>query len=138
MFYMKKMRSSSLFRIYRVFSLWLMIIQTVLPEVIHEPRIARTVMQSQQQQKHNMKLETSSKQLRYNGGSVIKSPKVYLTFWGSQWNNNDPSNEAGILQSFFSGLGGSLWLNTVTQYCSGAAVGSISCSGGHGQGKIIR
>ena len=49
-----------------------------------------------------------------------------LVLWGSQWNNNDPSGEAAILQSFYSGVGGSSWLNSVTQYTQtgGAAAGN--------------
>jgi hypothetical protein len=52
---------------------------------------------------------------------------VYLVYWGSQWNNNDPSHEATIQQSFFNGVGGSSWNNSVTQYCEGVASGTITC-----------
>src|SRR5437762_1821719 len=31
--------------------------------------------------------------------------KVYLVYWGSQWNNNDPSGEAAIQQNFFNHVG---------------------------------
>jgi serine protease len=67
--------------------------------------------------------------LTYHGGiggiGVETPPKIYVVFWGpgrgkrhdSQWNNNDPSGEAAILQSFYSGVGGSSSLNSVTQYC---------------------
>jgi serine protease len=71
--------------------------------------------------------------LSYHGGiggiGVETTPRVYLVFWGSQWNNNDPSGEAGILQNFLSGVGGSSWLNSVTQYCQGVASGTVFCSG---------
>ena len=71
--------------------------------------------------------------LSYNGGvggiGVETAPKLYIVFWGSQWNGNDPSGEASILQSFFSGAGGSSWLNSVTQYCQGVARGTVSCNG---------
>lgn len=70
-----------------------------------------------------------SSNLAYNGGSVQSTPKVYLVFWGSQWTNNDPSGEAAILHDFFTGAGGSSWANTVTQYCSGVATGTIFCNG---------
>jgi hypothetical protein len=78
-----------------------------------------------------------SNNLSYHGGvggiGVETAPKVYLVFWGSQWNNNDPSGEAPILQSFLGGVGGSSWLNSVTQYCQGVASGTITCgtSGQH-------
>jgi hypothetical protein len=74
-----------------------------------------------------------SKNLSYHGGTggigVETSPKIYLVLWGSQWNNNDPSGEASILQNFYSGVGGSFWLNSVIQYCQGVASGTIFCNG---------
>jgi hypothetical protein len=74
--------------------------------------------------------------LRYGGGiggiGVETAPKVYLVLWGSQWTNNDPSGEASLLQSFFSHVGSSPWLNSVTQYCQGVAAGTITC-GSQGQ-----
>ena len=74
-----------------------------------------------------------SANLSYHGGTggigVETAPKVYLVFWGSQWNNNDPSGEAAILQHFYSGLGGSSWLNSVIQYCQGVARGTVFCNG---------
>jgi serine protease len=78
-----------------------------------------------------------SSNLYYHGGvggiGVETAPKVYLVLWGSQWNNNDPSGEAGILEKFYSGVGGSSWLNSVTQYCQGVASGTTTCgsSGTH-------
>jgi serine protease len=74
-----------------------------------------------------------STNLNYHGGvggiGVETAPKVYLVLWGSQWTNNDPSGEAGILQSFLSSVGGSSWLNSVTQYCQGVASGTVYCNG---------
>src|SRR6267154_567228 len=68
--------------------------------------------------------------LFYHGGTggigVETAPKIYLVLWGSQWNNNDPSGEAAILESFYRGVGGSSWLNSVTQYCQVVAVGSFA------------
>ena len=74
--------------------------------------------------------------LSYNGGvggiGVETAPKVYLILWGSQW-SSDPSGESSILQNFFNHVGGSSWLNSVTQYCQGVASGTITCgtSGQH-------
>jgi hypothetical protein len=80
-----------------------------------------------------------SKNLSYHGGvggiGVETAPKVYLVAWGSQWGtngSNDPSGEVSILQNFFSHVGGSNWLNSVTQYCQGVASGTITC-GSSGQ-----
>jgi len=80
---------------------------------------------------------THTNNLSYHGGvsdgsgtiGVETAPKVYLVLWGSQWNNNDPSGEASILQNFFSGVGGSSWFNSVTQYCQGLASGTYYCNG---------
>jgi serine protease len=83
---------------------------------------------------HNAR-PVKSKELTYHGGvggsGVVTgpNPKVYLVLWGSQWNSNDPSGEAGILQSFLSGVGGSSWNNSVTQYCQGVASGTTFCNG---------
>jgi hypothetical protein len=70
--------------------------------------------------------------LFYHGGvggiGVETTPKVYLVLWGSQW-SSDPSGEAGILQSFLGEVGGSSWLNSVTQYCQSVPSNTVSCSG---------
>ena len=73
--------------------------------------------------------------LAYGGGvggiGVETAPKVYLVVWGSQWNTNgDPSGEVSLLQSFFNHAGGSGWLNSVSQYCQGVAVGTVTCPSG--------
>jgi hypothetical protein len=73
--------------------------------------------------------------LTYHGGVGVETgaDKVYLIYWGSQWNNNDPSGEATIQQNFFNHVGGSSWNNSVTQYCEGVATGTVTCgtSGTH-------
>jgi len=75
-----------------------------------------------------------SNNLTYHGGiggiGVETTPHVYVVFWGSQWNGNDPSGEATIVQNFLNGVGGSSWLNSVTQYCQGVATGTVYCNGG--------
>ncbi|GAB3029871.1 MULTISPECIES: hypothetical protein [Oleiagrimonas] len=76
---------------------------------------------------------TTTNNLIYQGGTggigVETSPKVYLVVWGSQWNNNDPSGEVSILESFLGSVGGSSWLNSVTQYCQGVSSGTEFCNG---------
>jgi hypothetical protein len=73
----------------------------------------------------------TTKNLSYHGGTggigVETAPKVYLVLWGSQW-ANDPSGEEAILEKFFNNIGGSSWLNSVTQYCQGVANGTTSCN----------
>ena len=85
------------------------------------------------------KLSSSSGgNLYYHGGTsdgllgrigVETAPRIYLVFWGSQWDNNDPSGEAGILENFLPGASGSSWLNTVTQYCQAVVSGTYFCNG---------
>ena len=74
---------------------------------------------------------STANDLYYHGGiggiGVETAPKIYLVLWGSQWNNNDPSGEATILENFYRGAGGSSWLNSVTQYCQGVATGTVTC-----------
>ena len=72
---------------------------------------------------------STTNDLSYHGGAVETAPKVFLVLWGSQWNNNDPSGESALLQSFYKGVGGSAWNNSVTQYCQGVASGTVFCSG---------
>jgi hypothetical protein len=76
---------------------------------------------------------STSKNLSYHGGTggigVETAPKVYLVLWGAQWNHNDPSGEAAILESFYMGAGGSSWLSSVTQYCQGVPSGTVICNG---------
>ncbi|MBV8602996.1 MAG: hypothetical protein JO359_15645 [Candidatus Eremiobacteraeota bacterium] len=55
--------------------------------------------------------------LNYYGGPVMNSPNIYVVFWG--W-GSDPAGEQAYLTKFLNGIGGSAWLNTVTQYSSTA------------------
>ena len=111
---------------------------TGAPEVLSNAIIHRTVEAvAAERAARGGARPTKSKELSYHGGTggigVETAPKVYLVLWGSQWNNNDPSGENSLLQSFFSHVGGSSWLNSVTQYCQGVASGTVFCgtSGAH-------
>jgi len=100
------------------------------PVVIH-PTVEN--MEMQRKAAHNSARPRKSTNLTYHGGvggiGVETSPKVYLVFFGSQWTNNDPSGEASREQSFLSAVGGSSWLNSVTQYCQGVSSGTTFCNG---------
>jgi serine protease len=78
---------------------------------------------------------STAKDVSYHAGGqsegVEIAPKIYLVFWGSQW-KSDPSGEAAILESFYKGVGGSSWLDTVTQYCEGVGSGTVNCKGTSG------
>ncbi len=99
------------------------------PAVVIHPTVAAA--QSSRQAAGGQASTTNN--LLYGGGvggvGVATAPKVYLVVWGSQWNNNDPSGEIALLQSFFSDAGGSAWFNSVTQYCQGVATGTEFCNG---------
>lgn len=58
---------------------------------------------------------STTSNLIYNGGAVMTTPSIYVVYWG--W-TTDPSNEQSILESFLNGVGGSSWMNIVTQYFS--------------------
>ncbi|TQF06679.1 RICIN domain-containing protein [Kitasatospora acidiphila] len=68
--------------------------------------------------------------LTFQGGAqgVSTNPKVYLVFWGSQW-NSDTHNVPDYLTRMFQGLGtaNDTWSAVMTQYCNGVASGSTSC-----------
>lgn len=88
--------------------------------------------QAQAQLSGNIAAASTSNDLMYGGGTsgigVETAPSVYLVFWGSQW-SSDPSSEATRLETFLNGVGGSSWLNSVTQYCQGVASGTVFCNG---------
>jgi hypothetical protein len=73
--------------------------------------------------------------LKYNGGTggtgvVTGAGKVYVVVWGSQWGADPASDpEVLLLESFYGDVGGSLWNNSVTQYCQGVKKGTVSCNG---------
>ena len=56
--------------------------------------------------------------LTYHGGPVQTDPKIYVVYWGSSWNSStgDPKGLRSYYNGFLSIIGGSKWLNTVTQY----------------------
>lgn len=107
---------------------WHQIESGMPPVMIHPTREASEQAREAKPHKSN-----SSKDLYYHGGvggiGVETAPKVYLVLWGSQWNGNDPSGEESLLVSFFKGVGGSSWLNSVTQYCQGVPTGTYYCNG---------
>lgn len=69
--------------------------------------------------------------MTYHGGPVQTAPKIYTVFWGSAWNGTgDPDGVKSYYTNFISGIGGSHWLSSVTQYTqsNGQAVGNASGS----------
>jgi serine protease len=69
--------------------------------------------------------------LTYHGGPIQTSPKIYVVYWGSAWSGTgDPKGLRSYANAFFGVIGGSRWLNSVTQYTqsSGAHVGNAAGS----------
>lgn len=112
--------------------------QSEQAEVLDRAVIHQTVEAAQRAQGQGRATAAASTTglLSYHGGTggigVETAPKIYIIRWGSQW-SSDPSGEAAILQAFLGGVGGSSWLNSVTQYCQGVAAGTTNCgtSGTH-------
>jgi hypothetical protein len=59
-----------------------------------------------------------AEQLHYYGGEAITKPHVYLTFWGSKWNEN--SGARSEVEEMFKHLSGSGWQGILTQYFGNA------------------
>jgi serine protease len=79
--------------------------------------------------------------LRYGGsvdgiGVTTGTPKVYVIFWGSQWQSGQPAGDpmgmSARVQAMFQGIGtnSETWSGVMTQYCEGIAAGSTTCPTG--------
>jgi hypothetical protein len=64
-------------------------------------------------------------------GVVSPTPRIYLVFWGSQWDFNDPALVANDTLNMYSSLFGSqdTWGTILSQYCEGGGikVGATTC-----------
>jgi hypothetical protein len=64
---------------------------------------------------------TKSPNLIYHGGAVMHGTFVEPIFWGVKWSDpNFASDKIGAMQSFFSGVGGSSYAGTNTEYTDGS------------------
>ena len=81
---------------------------------------------------HDSKPRRSSN-LSYHGGSIEAAARVYIVFWGREWTTGFTTGgyTSGQAQTyvddFFSGVGGSSWANSTTQYCQGVTTGTTQC-----------
>jgi hypothetical protein len=75
--------------------------------------------------------------LIFHGGAVQHHPRVYITYWGAEWQagfhtgpNNAYSNKTAMnyVTNFYANIGGSAWNGTQTQYCDNITPGSLSCA----------
>jgi hypothetical protein len=65
--------------------------------------------------------------LLYQGGTVLNSVKIYVDFWGVEWQAANQASVIAYIDGFFTDLGGSPWTGIMGQYCSGIANNSSSC-----------
>jgi hypothetical protein len=73
----------------------------------------------------------STAPLTYHGGPIQTNPKIYVVYWGSAWNGSgDPQGVRAYYNAFLGVIGGSRWLNSVTQYTqsNGQHVGNAAGS----------
>lgn len=86
--------------------------------------------------------EMLANDLIYHGGSILRHPRAYIVFWGSQWAHNDTvsagdrtyhlSDAERYITDFFQNIGGTPWNHVVEQYCQNVAVGTTDCTGAAG------
>ena len=84
--------------------------------------------------------QTNQDNLIYHGGTVLTTPAIYLVFWGPEWQTGFTQvaadgriyNEKQVMNyvtTFFARVGGSAWAGVQTQYCQGANIGAVDCTG---------
>jgi hypothetical protein len=73
---------------------------------------------------------TNTNNIPYNGGAIQTDPKIYIVFWGNWSGAGDPDGVQTYLTNFVGAIGGSAWLNDVTQYTQsdGSHVGNTAGS----------
>ena len=73
---------------------------------------------------------TVDPKLVWHGGAIMTSATVISIFWGKSWTASDP--KVAGLDRFYSGIGGSSYLNTNTEYTgTNGTVGTAVTSNGH-------
>ena len=79
--------------------------------------------------------QLSPANLSYDGGQVFTTPSIFLIYWGPEWSSGFSTGGYGsaaaqaYVNSFIGGVGGSLWLNSTTQYCQGISPRLQFCAG---------
>ena len=65
---------------------------------------------------NNPEILFKSSDLVYRGGTIIQQPKVYITYWDWGPQHADPDGERDALEGFLNAIGGTDYLNVLTQY----------------------
>jgi hypothetical protein len=110
-------------------------LMATLAAVNARPANASEVMHKRVFAPHGMASRASANTtpLLYEGGSVETAPTVYIDFWGAEWATGfttggySSASAQTYIETFFTNVGGSTWLDSTVQYCQGVATGSTSC-----------
>jgi serine protease len=68
-----------------------------------------------------------------HGGAIESAAKVYIVYWGPQWQTGfstggyTSAQAQTYVESFFGNVGGSSWANSTVQYCQGVPSGTVQC-----------
>lgn len=83
--------------------------------VVHQPAAHHKVVMRRADSHARPRVPDSN--LQWGSGPVEHNTKVYLVFWGSQW-NSDGNDVQSYLTNYFAGLGNGSeqWTNVMTQY----------------------
>jgi serine protease len=88
----------------------------------------REVMDTFRATEAGQRFTQATNNLTYHGGPIQTAPQIYVVYWGSAWNGSgDPKGVRTYYNNFMSIIGGSRWLNSVTQYTqsNGQHVGNL-------------
>ncbi|MDH6130760.1 hypothetical protein P3T37_000127 [Kitasatospora sp. MAA4] len=85
-----------------------------VPQIAHAPHATA----------YGQRAQATSSGMQYGGGPVQHSPKVYVVYWGSQW-NSDHNGIQQYMTNMFNGIGTSsdTWSSSTTQYTDSSGTG---------------
>jgi hypothetical protein len=76
-----------------------------------------------------------TKNLSFHGGSVQIGTQVFISYWGPEWATGfltggyTSAQAQTYVETFFSNVGGSSWINSDIQYCQNVPTGTTNCAG---------
>src|SRR5258708_16270672 len=82
---------------------------------------------------HGAKPPRGGSLLFSHGGNVEVVPKVFIVYWGAEWQAGfstggyTSAQAQSYVEGFFGGVGGSGWANTDPHYRQGVASGTTTC-----------
>jgi hypothetical protein len=112
---------------------WLPSPHRLAPVQVQAQNLARVVqapLRSQKSVAVQRAAAASGNPLLYQGGYVLNSPRIYVDFWGTEWQASSQASAESYIEGFFGDVGGSSWAETLSQYCSGISPNVSSCPAG--------